>query len=136
MRLSTQQAIFTKNTSKLIEYATSIGIDLTYGEVYRTRSQILLNYFGYKVVKGGLFGIKLQKSRKLSKTLLSSHANRLAVDFNHFIEGELTYDWDKIKQLGDYWESLHLANVWGGDFNKNGIKDGFIDVPHYEMRRI
>lgn len=136
MRLSTQQQIFTKNTAKLIEFAALLGIGLTYGEVYRTPSQILLNYFGYKVVKGGLFGVKLQKSRKLSRTLLSSHSNRLAVDFNHFIDGQLTYDWVKIKLLGDYWVSLHPANVWGGDFNKNGIKDGFIDVPHYEMKRI
>lgn len=138
MRLSTQQQILTKNIAKLIIYADSVGIGLTLGEGYRTRSQILLNYFGYKVEKGGVFGIKLVKSRRLSKTLRSLHGSRLAIDFFHFINGSLVYDFDELKILGDYWVGLHPANVWGGDFNKNGIKDKdeFYDAPHYQMNRI
>jgi hypothetical protein len=34
--------------------------------------------------------------------------------------------------LGDYWESLDENNRWGGDFNGNDKKDGFIDAPHFE----
>ena len=135
MKLSERQQIFTKNVGFLILFAHYYGIDLTLGEAHRTQSQILLNYFGYKVVKGGVLGIKLVKSKKLSKTLISLHPERLAIDFNYFINGVLTYDFDKIKPLGDYWESLHPDNVWGGDFNKDGIENGFVDTPHFQMNK-
>ncbi|WP_179022074.1 M15 family metallopeptidase [Winogradskyella forsetii] len=133
MKLSEKQQIFTRNIGCLIQYADQLEIGLTFGEAHRTQSQILLNYFGYEVVKGGSLGIKLQKTRRLSKTLFSKHADRLAVDFNFFINGKLVYDFHKVKSLGDYWESLHPDNRWGGDFNKNGIEDGFVDTPHFEM---
>ena len=105
------------------------GIDLTFGEAYRTRSQILLNYFGFKIIRSGVLGLKLVKSRKLSKTLRSLHADRLAIDFNFFIDGELTYDHEKLYELGKYWESLHDDNVYGG-FWKN-----FKDAPHFQMNK-
>ncbi|BFP39482.1 M15 family metallopeptidase [Flavobacteriaceae bacterium GF1] len=136
MRLRERQHIFTYNVACLIHYAfDSCNIKLTFGEVHRTWSQVLLNYFGYKIEKGGLLGIKLVKSRRLSRTLRSLHQDRLAVDFNFFIDGQLTYDFDKIKPLGDYWETLHPDNRWGGDFNQDDIKNGFVDVPHFEMRK-
>jgi hypothetical protein len=134
MKLSEKQAIFSKNIASLIIYADMIGIDLTFGEAYRTHSQVLLYYFGYKVVRGGAFGIKLIKSRKLSNTLRGQHPRRLALDFNFFIKGELTYEFEKVKELGEFWLTLHPDNRWGGDFNKNGIKDGFVDTPHFEMQ--
>lgn len=135
MRLSERQRIFTKNIGELILYAYSIGVELTFGEAFRTQSQVYLNFFGYKVVKGGLLGVRLVKVRKLSKTLYSRHQDRLAVDFNFFIDNRLTYEFEDVKPLGDYWESLHPDNRWGGDFNGNDKKDGFVDTPHFEMKR-
>jgi hypothetical protein len=136
MKLSEIQQEFTLDISKLIAYAYEcLGIRLTLGEAHRTKSQMLLNYYGYRVVKGGYLGIMLVKSRQLSRTLLSSHGDRLALDFNFFIDGKLTYDYDKIKPLGDYWESLNPKNVWGGDFNNNDVEDGFVDVPHFQRRK-
>ena len=133
MRLSEIQQEFTYDVSCLIQYAYDVqGIRLTMGEAHRTNSQILLNYFGFKIVKGGALGITLKKSRKLSKTLKSSHADRLAIDFNFFIGNSLVYDFEYIKPLGDYWESLNPKNVWGGDLNKDGIKNGFVDTPHFQ----
>ena len=129
MKLSDKQQIFTKNIAFLMLFSHFYGIDLTFGEAYRTRSQILLNYFGFKIIRSGVLGLKLVKSRKLSKTLRSLHADRLAIDFNFFIDGELTYDHDKIKPLGDYWESLDPNNKWGGNFN------GFQDTPHFQMSK-
>jgi hypothetical protein len=126
MKLSEKQQIFTINVGKLIEYAASCEIGLTFGEAHRTPSQILLNFFGFEVVRDGE-GIALKKSRKLSKTLLSKHADRLAVDFNFFINGKLTYDKHKLSCLGKYWESLHPNNRWGGNFKS------FVDTPHFEM---
>lgn len=134
MKLSEKQQIFSKNVASLIVYADMLGIGLTFGDAYRSESQTLLNYFGYKVVKGGLLGVKLVKHRKLSKTLKSLHRQRLAIDFNFFINGELTYEFEDIKELGKFWLTLHPLNRWGGDFNKNGIKDGFVDTPHFEMQ--
>ena len=111
-----------------------LGIDLTFGDAFRSNSQVLLNYFGYRVVKGGVLGIKLVKSVKVSKTLNSQHSKRLAVDFNFFINGKLTYKFEDVEELGRFWLTLHPLNRWGGDFNKNGVRDGFVDTPHFEMQ--
>lgn len=134
MTLSQQQRIFTRHIGCLIEHAYSLGIELTFGEAHRTQSQGLLNYFGYEVIRSGN-GIGLRKSRKLSNTLSSLHLDRLAVDFNFFVDGSLTYDFKTIKPLGDYWESLDPLNRWGGDFNNNDMQDGFVDVPHFERQK-
>lgn len=137
MRLSEQQRKFTYHISCLIQYAYDIqGIEMTFGEANRTYSQVLLNYFGYTIERGGVLGIKLVKGRRLSKTLKSLHMDRLAVDFNFFINGRLTYDFYEIKPLGDYWESLDPLNTWGGDFNKDDIKNGFVDTPHFQRNKI
>ena len=116
MSLSDDQRIFTTNIGKLIAKAECLEIGLTFGEAYRTKEQQEIY-------------IKTGKS----KTMNSNHLRRLAVDFNFFINGQLTYDFHKIKVLGEYWISLHPKNRWGGDWNKNGIKDGFLDTPHFEM---
>lgn len=110
------QRVFTRNIAKLIVYAYQHGLELTFGEAYRTAEQQEI------YVKAGK-----------SKTMNSDHLRRLAVDFNVFTNNKLTYDWATVKILGDYWETLHPSNRWGGDWNKNNIKDGFIDVPHFEM---
>ena len=110
MKLSEYQIIFSKNIASLIVYADLIGIQLTFGHAWRdVETQKRL------VAKG------------LSKTLKSNHLRRLAVDFNFFINGKLTYDKHKITELGKFWESLHEKNRWGGNF-KN-----FLDTPHFEM---
>jgi hypothetical protein len=116
MSLSDKQQIFTENVGKLIDYAYENGIGLTFGEAYRTRAQQ-----------------QIYVNQGKSKTMNSKHLRRLAVDFNFFIDGNLTYDFEDVKCLGDYWESLHPSNRWGGDWNNNEIADGFIDTPHFEM---
>ena len=116
MSLSKHQRVFSRNVAKLILFAFDNGIELTFGEAYRTREQQL---------------IYVQTGK--SKTMNSNHLRRLAVDFNFFKNGNLTYNWDDVKKIGDYWETLHPLNRWGGDWNKNNVKDGFIDTPHFEM---
>lgn len=116
MSLSTQQQIFTQNIGKLIEWATCNEYGLTFGHAWRSPEE------QQRLVDEGK-----------SQTMNSKHLKRLAVDFNVFINGKLTWDWHKIKPLGDYWESLHKDNRWGGDFNDDNIKNGFIDSPHFEM---
>jgi len=111
MKLSEKQQIFTENVGKLIEYAYSKEIRLTFGHAWRdleTQKRLLAD--------------------GKSKTLKSKHLDRLAVDFNFFINGKLTYDKNKLTELGKYWESLHESNKWGGNFKS------FLDTPHFEMR--
>jgi len=132
MKLSKKQQIFSKNVACLIQFAESIGIGVTFGEAWRPEAQILLNYYGYTIEVHDDRPV-LVPARKTSKTLESLHGKRLAVDFNFFVNGELTYNWGVIKPLGEYWVSLHPKNRWGGDWNKNDKPDGFMDVPHFEM---
>lgn len=116
MSINAHQKEFTKNVAKLINFAFDNCIELTFGEAYRTQAQQTIYYNTGK-----------------TKTMNSNHMRRLAVDFNFFVDGRLTYDFEAVKILGDYWCSLHPKNRWGGDFNKDGIKNGFVDTPHFEM---
>lgn len=110
MRLSQRQQIFTENIGKLIAYAYSSGIRLTFGHAWRSLED------QKRLVADGK-----------SKTLKSKHLSRLAVDFNFFINGKLTYKRHELQVLGDYWESLHPDNTWGGNWAE------FVDTPHFQM---
>ena len=111
MKLSEKQRILTRNIACLIEYAYSVNIELTFGHAWRS-----------------LDDQKRLKAEGKSKTLKSKHLDRLAVDFNFFINGNLTYEKDKLIILGNYWESLNELNRWGGNFKS------FLDTPHFEMQ--
>jgi len=126
MKLSEYQITFTLNIASLIEYANYLSIGLTFGEANRPQSMQLLNYYGY-IIKESEGALILMKVKRTSHTLNSKHNERLAVDFNFFIAGKLTYNKDKLQKLGDFWESLHSKNRWGGNFKS------FIDTPHFEM---
>jgi hypothetical protein len=104
-----EQWEFLKDVALLIRKAEDLGIILTGGELFRTLEQQAIY-------------LKTGKS----KTAKSKHLERLAIDFNFFVNGQLTYDKKTIQPLGDYWESLHPANRWGGSFTS------FIDTPHFE----
>ncbi|HFV9295710.1 TPA: M15 family peptidase, partial [Serratia fonticola] len=70
MTLSEKQRRFTAMIGKLIAFAESNGYGLTFGEAYRTPEQAALN---------------AKKGSGISNSL---HTQRLAVDFNLFINGE------------------------------------------------
>src|SRR4051812_20461073 len=117
MPLTTIQKKFTQDIAKLITFAFSHGLELTFGEVYRTLEQQ-----------------KIYFDTGRSKTMNSKHLNRLAVDFNIFKNGELLFvdatkyevDYASALILGIYWTGLDANNVWGSDWDRN-IKtiDGF-----------
>lgn len=108
-KLVQKQSEFANNVALLIEYCRVNEVTLTFGEAYRTVEQQNLHYISGK-----------------SKTRHSKHQDRLAVDFNFFIDGELTYNRTKLQHIGDYWESLHPDNKWGGNFKR------FVDTPHFQ----
>ncbi len=125
MLYTTQQIKFTNDVARLIQKAQELKIGLTMGEAYRTTCQQLLYFHGYRVWPEGK-NLTLKKDKVRSKTILSRHLQRLAIDFNFFINYRLTYDDPLIKELGAYWESLSEQNRWGGNY------ESFTDVAHFE----
>jgi len=111
MGLREVQTDFLNDVAKLIVYADEIGIELTFGETYRTE------YQQEKYIADGK-----------SKTMNSQHLKRLAVDFNFFIDGKLTYNKSDVEQLGIFWESLHYKN-------EAGMFWEFQDTPHFQREQ-
>lgn len=109
MSLVIEQAAFLLDVCKLVEYATSLGFSVTGGELFRTPEQQQL------YVRSGR-----------SKTLNSNHLRRLAIDLNFIRNGQLIYDANALEPVGQFWESLHPKNRWGGHFSS------FKDRPHFE----
>lgn len=109
MTLRQKQSLHVRLVAKLIEYATSQGYELTWGEAWRTPEQAAIN------AKKGV-GIRN-----------SLHMDRLAVDLNLFRDGCFLSSSDDHRPLGEYWESLHELCVWGGrwgDGNHYSITHG------------
>ncbi|ENL7332366.1 M15 family metallopeptidase [Escherichia albertii] len=112
MTLSEKQALFTVMIGQLIFYADQHGLRLTFGEAYRSPEQAAINAKSGRGIKNSL------------------HTQRLAIDFNLFVNGEYKTDTRDYLALGEYWESI--GGTWGGRFSKpdgnhfslehNGIK--------------
>ena len=115
MTLSEEQRKFAQHVGWLLMYAYSQGLEVTFGHAWRSPEE------QKRLVAEGK-----------SQTMKSKHLDRLAVDFNLFKNGKLTWKWEDFKILGDYWEKLDPKNRWGGDWNKNDVQDGFVDAPHFE----
>lgn len=109
MSLVPHQAAFLLNVCKLIQFATDQGWTVTGGELWRTSDQQ---------------AIYLRAGK--TKTMMSNHLRRLAVDLNFLKEGKPCWDQKLLSPLGDYWQSLHPLNRWGGYFKS------LPDVPHFE----
>ena len=108
--LRTDQAVFLLNVCKLVQFATSIGFQVTAGELWRPPE---------------MQKIYVQTGR--SKTMKSKHLDRLAVDLNFFKADKYIIDYNSLVEVGKLWESLHPKNRWGGNFSS------FKDLPHFEM---
>ena len=110
--LSDTQWEFLQDIAKLILHASFLGVKLTGGELYRPER--MQKYY-----------VKIGKST----TMKSQHLKRLACDFNFFVDGDLIWEHELITELGEYWESLHPKNKWGGHWKK------FRDTPHFQRKR-
>lgn len=113
--LGQKQRRFTKLVGLLIEYAYNNGMELTFGDAYRSPEQARAN-----AARGA--GI-----------VNSLHCERLAVDFNLFIGGKYQTDSAAYKQLGEYWESLGPDCAWGGRF-KDSAGRPRPDGNHFSIR--
>ncbi len=91
---------FAEDIARLIVYAFGKGYSLTFGEAFRP-----------------LFVQEIYFKEGKTQTLHSQHLERLAVDFNLFLQGRhISTDAPEWHILGTYWKSLNVDNRWGGDF--------------------
>lgn len=113
MTLSDHQWHFLQDLARLIQWAlVQGGYKLTGGDLYRSEAD------QERLVREGK-----------SRTLLSAHRSRLAVDLNLFIDGVYQPSSEAHRPLGEFWKSLDPDhNVWGGDWVN------FPDGNHYERR--
>lgn len=105
-KLSDTQKRHAINVAKLVIWAFDNGYEITNGDAYR--SPLVFGMMGVKKGYGG-------KN--------SNHKRRLANDFNLFKDGEYLQASEDHRPLGEYWESLHTDNRWGGRYD---------DGNHYE----
>jgi hypothetical protein len=117
MKLSKQQQIFALNVAKLIAYIDSRGLGCTLGEAWRPEEMCAIY------------------AKKGKGILHSLHTDRLAIDLNLFSPtGEWLADYAAYKPFGDYWQSLHHQNRWGGCFHDSaGLAKP--DSDHFEMEK-
>lgn len=101
MTLGQQQRVFSRNLAMLIQYAYALGYEISMGECYRHPEAT----WGHE---------------------RSLHRDRLAADLNLFIGGKYQQSTEAHRKLGEFWETLHELNRWGGRFN---------DGNHYSMSR-
>lgn len=100
MTLGEKQRRFTELIARFIAWAYDAGYELSFGEAYRTPEQAALN------AKAGT---------GISNSL---HTQRLAVDFNLFVDGVYQSTTEAHRPLGEHWKTMDPEARWGGDFKK------------------
>jgi hypothetical protein len=111
--LSQKQRRFTRLQGEFITWAFANGYELTDGDAYRDPR-----------VHGAL-GEKKGYGHKNS-----GHKNRLARDYNLFIDNRYEVTTDAYRPLGEKWLTMADDAAWGGDFSDgnhfslehNGVK--------------
>jgi hypothetical protein len=98
--LRQRQSEFVRLVAQLIEHAYANGMELTFGECWRTPEQAKLN---------------AKTGAGISNSL---HIERLAIDLNLFVGGVFISSSEGHRRLGEYWESLHPNCRWGGRFKR------------------
>ncbi len=110
MTLSECQEIFARNVAKLITFIFTKGYSCTLGEAFRTPEQAK---------------IYAQQGKGITNSL---HCKRLAIDLQIFDpSNKYLTDTKDYAIFGEYWESLHPYNSWGGHFARG-------DGNHFQMQ--
>lgn len=107
--------------------AHGLGYALTFGECYRSDEQAEINAIGEagrQMVATAIMAtfprlaLALTNNGSAGGIRTSLHGDRLAIDLNLFKGGKWLNKTEDFRQLGEYWESLHPFNAWGGRFTK------------------
>jgi len=96
--LRQKQSRFVVAVARLIQHATALGYELTFGEAWRTAEQAALN---------------AKKGSGISNSL---HIDRLAIDLNLFRNGLYLTGTEAHRILGEWWEAQGTDYCWGGRF--------------------
>ena len=104
MTLGQKQRLFTRLMAEWTIWVYQQGYELSDGDAYRD-----------KRVHGDI-GERVGYGRANS-----NHKQRLARDYNLFIDGVYQTSTEAHKPLGDKWESMHHLCAWGG---RNNNSDG------------
>ena len=108
MTLRGKQSFFAVLVAQLIQYATGLGYEVTFGEAYRSPEEAA-------------------RLAKLGKGIAASlHTSRLAIDLNLFRNGVYLSSTEAHRPLGEWWERQHPMCRWGGRFKR-------ADGNHYEI---
>jgi hypothetical protein len=129
-----KQNIFSVNFAKLVLYASSLGYEVSIREV--GRHQIIQKlYLGNEVI---VTGWKRFQQLPTSHAEYSLHLDAIAGDLLLFKNGVWVQDLKSYLPLGQYWESLHEDNIWGGnwdrDENYGESANWEVDFNHFEFR--
>lgn len=103
MTLREKQSEFVRLVAQLIDHATSLGYELTFGEAWRTPEQAALN------------------ARRGTGIARSLHCDRIAIDLNLFRGGVFLSDSINHRPLGEWWEKQSTPEMkcrWGGNFSR------------------
>lgn len=107
MSLGTKQRLFARNVARLLDKAHELGFEVTLGDAFRDPRAF------------GEIGTRVAYGHPKS-----AHKLRLAIDLNLFKDGKFLQSSEDHEPLGEWWESLHPENRWGGRFQ---------DGNHYSM---
>lgn len=111
MTLGEKQELFSRLFTDFLVWCFSEGYEVRIGEVFRTEAQQ-----------------KIYVEQGKSWTMDSKHRDKLAADLFFTKDGEyLSNSFEKLKPIGDYWETLHPCAKWGGNWRKRK------DSPHFEL---
>lgn len=108
LTLREKQSLFVVLVARLIQHATGLGYELTFGETYRSPEEAA------RLAKLGL-GITQ-----------SLHTLKLAIDLNLFKDGRYLSSSEAHRPLGEWWETQHALCRWGGRFTR-------ADGNHYSL---
>lgn len=97
MTLREKQSTFARMVARLIDKATELGYEVTFGEAYRHPD------WAKEMARQG---------RGIANSL---HTERLAIDLNLFRDGKYLTSTEAHRPLGEWWESI--GGAWGGRFN-------------------
>ena len=131
--LRQKQSRFARQLPRLLDYAHSLGYEVTLGECYRSDEQAEINALGRMGREAVAQLVEVQfplLARKIRNNTgngirNSLHCQRLAIDLQLFdARGEWVQEPYPYSLLGDYWESIGPDHHWGGRFG---------DTPHFSI---
>jgi len=128
-----KQFRFSRAVVRLIDYAHTLGYQVTLGEVYRSDEQAEIHALGFSGREAlaslveNMFPLLAKKIRNNRGNGIrnSVHCSRLAIDLQLFDQkGNWLQDTYPYALLADFWEALD-------DDHRAGVRWG--DTPHYSI---